>query len=80
MGVRYPGPVSRHNLVGPYLDDKRFCPRLGPFLFCHDGGRFATTVAVLPRRWPLVPLVGTGLPRTYPSGKFVGVAGRVSWQ
>ena len=43
MGVQYPGPVSRHNLVCSlllYLD----CPDLGPF--CHDGGRFATTVAI----------------------------------
>ena len=43
MGVRYPGPVSRHNLVCPLLLYPD-CPRLGPF--CHGGGRFATTVVV----------------------------------
>ena len=37
MGVRYPGPVSRHNLVCPLLLYPD-CPRLGPF--CHDGGRW----------------------------------------
>ena len=43
MGVRYPGLVSRHNLVCPLLLYPD-CPRLGPF--CHGGGLFATTVAV----------------------------------
>ena len=43
MGVRYPGPVSRHNLVCPLLLYPD-CPRLGPF--CDSGGHFATTVAV----------------------------------
>ena len=43
MGVWYPCPVSRHNLVCPLLLYPD-CPRLGPF--CHDGGRFATTVVV----------------------------------
>ena len=31
MGVRYPGPVSRHNLVCPFVFMVP-CPRLGPFL------------------------------------------------
>ena len=39
MGVRYPGPVSRHNLVCPFVFMVP-CPRLGPFI-CHDGGCFA---------------------------------------
>ena len=43
MGVRYPGPVSRHNLVCSLLLYPD-CPCLGPF--GHDGGRFATTMAV----------------------------------
>ena len=48
MGVRYPALVSRHNLVCPFVVMVP-CPRLGPFL---------------PRRWPLMPLVGTGPPMT----------------
>ena len=60
MGVRYPGPVSKHNLVCPFVV-MVLCPRLGPFL---------------PRRWPLMPLVGTGPPRTEPKG---GV-GRNGWE
>ena len=32
MGVRYPGPVSRHNLVCPFVVMVP-CPRLGPFMF-----------------------------------------------
>ena len=36
MGVRYPGPVSRHNLVCSFVFMVP-CPCLGPF--CHDGGR-----------------------------------------
>ena len=39
MGVRYPGPVSRHNLVCLFVFMVP-CPRLGPFMFCHDGGRW----------------------------------------
>ena len=45
MGVCYPGLVSRHNLVCPFVVMVP-CPRLGPFMFCHDGGYFAKTVAV----------------------------------
>ena len=35
MGVRYPGLVSRHNLVCSFVFMVP-CPHLGPF--CHDGG------------------------------------------
>ena len=38
------------------------------------------TAFVLPRRWSLVSLVGTGPPMTYPRGELVGAAGGVSWQ
>ena len=60
MGVHYLGLVSRHNLVCPFIVMVP-CPRLGPFMFCHDGGRFATTVAV-------GVLLDTGPPRTSPVG------------
>ena len=55
MGVRYPGPVSRHNLVCPLL---LLCARVPVW----DGLLF------WPRRWPLVSLVDTGPPRTSPVG------------
>ena len=42
-------------------------------MFCHDGGHFATAVAVM-------PLVGTGSPRTSRRGELVRVVVRVLWQ
>ena len=51
MGMRYPGPVSRHNLVCPLLRFLVPCPRVGQFMF------LATTVVV-------VSLVDMGPPRT----------------
>ena len=47
MVVRYPGPISRHNLVSPLLLrwylvpvwDRFVLPQRWPF--CHDGGRDA---------------------------------------
>lgn len=35
--VRYPDQVGRYKPCVPDLF-ARFCPRLGPFMFCHDGG------------------------------------------
>ena len=66
MGVRYPGPVSRHNLVCPLLLYGSRSP-------CGIVDVLATTVVI-------VSFVDTGPPRTYPKGELVGVAGRVSWQ
>src|SRR4051812_43982755 len=37
-GRAVPWPVSRHNLVCPFVVMVP-CPRLGPFMCCHDGGR-----------------------------------------
>ena len=54
MGVRYPGPVSRHNLVCPlfcYVHVSQFGT---VYYFGHDGGR--------------VSLVDMGPPRTSPVG------------
>ena len=55
MGVRYPGPVSRHNLVCLLLLLCAHVPVWVDLLFW-------------PRRWPLVSLVDTGPPRTSPVG------------
>ena len=66
MGARYPDQVGGHKPCVPVVV---VVPGLSPF----------GTAYVLPRRWPLMPLVGTGPPRTYPRGEFVRVAGRVSW-
>ena len=57
MAVRYPGPVSRHNLVCLLLMLWYLVPVWDRF--CHDDGRF-------PRWWQLVSLVDTGPPRTSP--------------
>ena len=54
MGVPYPGPVSRHNLVCPLL-------RFGTVSPCGIAYVLATTVVV-------VSLVDTGPPRTSPVG------------
>ena len=37
--VRYPDRVGRYKPCVPELF-ARFCPCLGPFMFCHDGGRW----------------------------------------
>ena len=39
MGVRYPGPVSRHNLVCPLLRFLVPVPVRDVYVFGHDGGR-----------------------------------------
>ena len=42
MGMQYPGPVRRHNLVYPLLLLLLLypgCPRVGRLCFGHDGGR-----------------------------------------
>ena len=62
MGTRYPDQVGVHNLVCSF-----FYGTLAPF----------GTIFVLPRRWPLVSLVGTGPPKTEPHGG-VGRSGRES--
>ena len=54
MGVLYPGPVSRHNLVCPLLSCLSFSIRVPLW----DG----------PRRWSLCLEVDTGPPRTRPMG------------
>ena len=64
MRGHYLGRVGRHKPCVPVV----VVADLSPF----------GTVFVLPRRWSLMPLVGTGPPRTYPRGELVGVA--VSWQ
>ena len=66
MGVRYPEPVSRHNLVCPLL--------LWYLVPVWDRLCFATTVAVGCHE------LTSGPPRTEPKGGLVGVAERVSWQ
>ena len=46
MGARYPDQVGGHK---PWVSVVGFCVLLSPFgtvFVCHDGGRFATTVAV----------------------------------
>ena len=60
----YPDRVGRHKLSVPVVVVRR--------LFIPAWDRF-----VFPRRWPLVPLVGTGPPRTEPKG-CVGRSGRES--
>src|SRR5215216_3362559 len=62
MRGRYLGQVGRH---------KACVPMFGFELMSLFG-------TVLPRRWPLMPLVGTGPPMTYPRGELVRVAGRGS--
>ena len=62
----YPDQVGRHK---PYVPIVMIGIPLSPF----------GTVFVLPRRWPLMPLVGTWPPMTYPKGELVGVTGRVPW-
>ena len=46
MGACYPDQVGGDKPCVPVVVVMVPCPRLGPFMFCHDGGRFATTVAV----------------------------------
>ena len=64
MGTRYPDQVGWHKPCVPVLV---IGVPLSPF----------GTVFVLPRRCPLVPLVGTGPPRIEPKGG-VGRSGRES--
>ena len=45
MGVRYLDQVGGHKPCVPELS-ARFCPRLGPFMFCHDGGRWMSLVDI----------------------------------
>ena len=61
MGARYPELVGGHKPCVPGFGFELMSP-------------FGT---VLPRRWPLVPLVGTGPPRTEPI-RGVGRSGRES--
>ncbi|XBH91382.1 hypothetical protein VPH35_082794 [Triticum aestivum] len=61
MGTRYPDQVGGHKPCVPELDFELMSP-------------FGT---VLPRQWPLVPLVGTGPPWTEPI-RGVGRSGRES--
>ena len=56
MGARYPDQVSGHKPCVPVV----VVPGLSPI----------GTVFVLPRRWPLVPFVGTGPPMTWPEGSW----------
>ena len=70
MGARYPDQVGVHKPCVPVVG---FCVLLSPFgtvFVCHDGGHFATTVAVgaFGRHGP---------PRTEPKGG-VGRSGRES--
>ena len=39
MGVRYPDQVGGHKPCVPIVVAKDPCPRLGPFMFGHNGGR-----------------------------------------
>ena len=66
MGVRYPGLVSRHNLV-PVVGIDISCPRLGPFGFCTT-----VVVGVFGRHGATHDLAQWGVSR---SGRE-----RVSWQ
>ena len=51
MGVRYPGPVGRHNLVCPLLLMLWYLvPVWDRLLFCHDGGRWVSLVDTGPHR------------------------------
>ena len=70
MGVRYPDQVGEHMPCVPGFGIELMSP-FGTVLFCHDGGRFATTVAVgvFGRHRATQDLAQWG----------VRVAGRVSW-
>ena len=56
MGARYPDQLGGHKPCVPVV----VVAGLSPF----------GTAFVLPRRWSLVSLVGTGPPMTYPRGEF----------
>jgi hypothetical protein len=39
MSARYPDQVGGHKPCVPVVV-RALCPHLGPFMFCHDGGRW----------------------------------------
>ena len=45
MGTHYPDQVGGHKPCEPVVVMVP-CPRLGPFMFCHDGGRWMSRVDI----------------------------------